>query len=675
MQSKSKIKLLFLFGLFISLSLMALILPSSSIYAATTNGVYSIVLPNSGNLVQECPYSADIWVDTGSNTSNAADVIVLFDPTKVEIIDSNLSQSSPTVKQIKPGPAYEVYPAQGNRVDELNGIIRLSGVSLSSSLNGSKIFGTIQFKSKPGATTGSFIVRFDGIGYTLDSNIADLTTSTDLLGSKQDGNFTFTSGACALDTTPPNINFVNPVNNEGSVGISENISITISDLLSGVDISTLEIYINGVLYSSISPQVQISGNSSLYTIIVDPTETFYVNSPSSIVVKSRDFAGNLRQSSISFNFPVQPVPTAPRPAPPPAPDLIAPRIQFINPIANETIGSSEEIVINLTDEGSGLNLNNLIIFINDKKYVNTDSTVSITGTANNYQVVIRDNFKFPITSTSTLSVFVTDIYGNASSGTIQFNIPRTVINETKPCPVVSNTCTSNAPFSEEMDGFQETLSSLTPETLRPLADNAGFLGMASLIALLPLLAQILFTLGGVIAGGFLWPFLYSLIIPSKRKLGLVIDEYTKEGLSFVRITVKEKTSGAIIRKAYTDFSGKYLIRLDPGMYIFTLEKKGYVLTNVEAQIVESKDLDFKFEMIVKEATDLGTQVQLQVFKFDPILFTSIIATIISAINLIYVRNVAGIIIFLLTLIGLSIITFKYVQTRKVYIPSKVVNEA
>lgn len=643
--------------------------------AATTDGSFSIQVPNSGNLVQGCSYSADIRVNAGSNTTNAADVIVTFDPTKIEIIDSNLSQSTPTAKQIKPGPAYEVYPANGNRVDEGTGIIRLSGVSLGSTFSGNDIFGTIQFKGKAGATNGSFNIQFTGVGDTLDSNIADYTTSTDVLGSVTNANFTFATGSCIPDTTAPNINFINPVNNQSGVDVNQDITLNLTDNLSGVDINTLHIFVNGVEYTALSPEISITGNPNNYSITLNPNDPFYSNSPSSIVVDVKDFAGNTRQSSISFNFPPQPTPTAPPPIiitptptpSSPAPDLVAPEIMFINPVSNQTIGSTDPITFDLIDTGSGINLNNLVIYVNDKKYLSTDSTVIVTGDPSHYKITIRDNFNFSKVSSSYLSVFASDLNGNTVSGNVIFNIPQGVVEEnTPPVPctaVIPDSCVTNTPFNNQIDSIQKSIRDVTPEILQPAVDNAGFLGLASVVALLPLAIQILIALGSLIAGGFLWPLFYALIAPSKNKVGKIIDDYSRYGISFVKITVREKSTNSIVRKAFTDLAGFYAIHLDPGEYIFHLDKKGYTSLEAEAKIDKPQDIPYTFQMSVKDSSDLGTNIQLQVFKFDPILFTSVLATIIASINLLYVRTVVAVIIFIITLIFLGIMVYKSFASR------------
>lgn len=658
------------------LSILFVVVSFFSIYKfnakAAVDGQFKMAVPNGGALIQGCTYGADIRVNAGSNQSNAADVIVTFDPSKIEIIDSIPSLAG---TQIKTGVAYETYPSNGNVVDQTNGIIRLSGVSLSTNFTGEDIFGTIQFRSKPGATNGAFNITFTGAGATLDSNIAEYSTSTDVLSSVTNASMTFTAGACVSDTVPPNVNFVTPINNQSNVPANSNITINLTDSLSGVNISTLELFVNGVLYTSASPQLTVTGSPSSYNLSLDPSDPFYTNAPSNIVVRVRDLAGNLRQSTISFNYPPGPTPTAAPTPTPTTPDLQAPSIEFVNPIANETIGNSESLVVILRDVGSGINLNNLVLFVNDKKYTINDSTVFSTGNPNEYTITITDNFNYSKVSSSYFSVFVTDLASNPASGNIIFNIPPNVINEdNKTCPTSSPNkpvaCpTVQAPLSSQVNDVQQNVVESLPDQLKPLVSEGGFLGLASVVALLPLGIQLLITLGSLLLGGFLWPLLYALIIPANKKIGKVIDDFTKEGIPFARITVFEKMTGTTVRKATTDFGGKFFLHLDPGVYIFKLEKRGYNVTQVEATISQSKDIDFLLEMTQVESSDLGERLQFNVFKLDIKLLFSYFALLLAAINLIYIRGLFALIIFLVVFVIAGFLSYRAFVNKKFARPS------
>ncbi|MBU0975615.1 MAG: hypothetical protein ABIE03_04325 [Patescibacteria group bacterium] len=116
----------------------------SKAQALTLDGKFYFT-PQSGILLIGCESTVNIQVSTGSNYSNAANIIVNYNPQEIEIIDSDPYTSG---IQILPGSAYSNYA--DNVVDTTNGKIRLTGFSVGSNLSGTKTFGIIKFKSFPG---------------------------------------------------------------------------------------------------------------------------------------------------------------------------------------------------------------------------------------------------------------------------------------------------------------------------------------------------------------------------------------------------------------------------------------------------------------------------------------------------------------------------------------------
>ena len=287
----------FIKNFFVSIWVTSLFLALLSPAHAATNGRFRFDGLPSG-LTSTCDYSIDIIVETGGDSSNAADIQVNFDPTKIEILDSDSSESG---KQIKEGSAYEGY--FGNEVDEGIGRIRLVGASLSGTFSGQATFASIEFRSKAGAANGGFTIDFDGIGETLDSNIADSNTSADILGSVQNISFTFSPGTCVVDNLGPEITFIAPQGNFSDYPSDGNVFIKITDNGTGVSLGTLSININGDIYTSSSPQVTCTGGPAEYNCEIDPINDFPDDSPTTIIVSVQDAAGNTTSQSIIFNIP------------------------------------------------------------------------------------------------------------------------------------------------------------------------------------------------------------------------------------------------------------------------------------------------------------------------------------------------------------------------------------
>jgi hypothetical protein len=268
--------------------------------AFTVDGKFSLS-PNSSTFKKGCESSINIIIDTGSNESNAANIIINYNPSEIEIIDSNLSK--PGV-QIALGSAYEAYA--DNVVDESTGKIRLTGLSISSSLKGKGTFGIIHFRSKPGVENTTLSIVFDGVGKTLDSNIAETNSSDDILAMVENGNYSFVEGRCFEDTTPPSIDPIYPKNFDLEVPPDTVLEVKICDSDSGVDIKSVKIDILGEIYTySDTENFKYTGDPTCYDIKLKPREPFPTNRAILVVYAASDYKGSKAQTSIIFNIPAE----------------------------------------------------------------------------------------------------------------------------------------------------------------------------------------------------------------------------------------------------------------------------------------------------------------------------------------------------------------------------------
>jgi hypothetical protein len=254
--------------------------------------------PSNNEFKSGCVSNLDILIDTGGKESNSADIEISFDPDQIQILDSMENIDG---VQIKPGNAYETY--FGNVVDQAKGKILLAGGSFTTGMIGKKTFASIQFKSKEGVLRANFDIKFDGFGSTLDSNIAESDTSDDLLSQVKNGKYSFSKDVCQKDLEPPKINFLNPSAYQKSLDINSQISIQITDNLSGVDLSNTIFIINGEIYKASDFEVQSSGNSLNYTFIITLRKPLPIDAFSTIIVQTQDLSQNKSQSSIVFNLP------------------------------------------------------------------------------------------------------------------------------------------------------------------------------------------------------------------------------------------------------------------------------------------------------------------------------------------------------------------------------------
>jgi hypothetical protein len=255
--------------------------------------------PTNAQFTAGCKNSINIMADARGQSSNAADIELYYKPAEIDILDS---VSSIAGTQIKPGDAYETY--FGNDVNTTTGRIRLAGASFVGQLTDKKVFATIEFTSKPNITSTSFSIKFDGVGATLDSNIADSSTSDDLLSSVSNGTYTFATGSCVQDKIPPVITFKNPQKYAVGVALDSQINIGVTDNMSGVDLAQTTFDINGDLYTTQSPELSYTGQPLDYTFVIKPRNLLLSDKESVIRVKTADKAGNKNTDTNVFNIPV-----------------------------------------------------------------------------------------------------------------------------------------------------------------------------------------------------------------------------------------------------------------------------------------------------------------------------------------------------------------------------------
>jgi|CXWL01.1.fsa_nt_gi pimeloyl-ACP methyl ester carboxylesterase len=260
--------------------------------------------PSAASMKQECIEKIDIVVDTQGTASNAADAIILFNSSEVEIIDQNTAQAG---IQVKIGSAYELYA--GNVVNESQGKIYLTAFSVMGNFNDSGLYGSIFFKTKPGVSSTSFSLDFTP-GQSIDSNVAD-SNGNDVLTSVNTGNYTFISSPCIVDTQAPSVTNVVPGNGATGVALNSNVTFHLNDNLSGVDLSSLQVQLHNVNYTQTSGQLAISGLPLDYTVIINPDADFPIATEIVMVIQAKDLVGNLMSPKIfSFNLPVPPPPVA-----------------------------------------------------------------------------------------------------------------------------------------------------------------------------------------------------------------------------------------------------------------------------------------------------------------------------------------------------------------------------
>ncbi len=273
------------------------------IFAFITNGTLAIFKDarfyfekDLYEIPSNCEYTIRLIIDTGSNQSNAADVIINYNPNEIEIIDNVQNVNG---VQIGPGNAYEYYPVTGNIVDSTNGIIRLVGVSYDKILRGKSVFANIKVKLK--SNFSNLNIVFDGTDKTTDSNIAEYNSSIDILSQVKSTQLKKSnSTSCSQeDTIPPDI-LVN--SNYSDMKNTNKLKFFLSDNFSGMDLNTLKVIIGEATYyySQDSSVFNIIPQENGYLVELILTNNFNLDNQLNFAITVSDKSGN--QNSINTNL-------------------------------------------------------------------------------------------------------------------------------------------------------------------------------------------------------------------------------------------------------------------------------------------------------------------------------------------------------------------------------------
>lgn len=398
-------------------------LTPQKVFASSAN--FSLT-PSSATLVRGCTQQARVSINVASGTANAADIIVTYDTSKIEIIDA--MPSIPGV-QILVGDAFESYA--GNLVNTSTGEIKLVGYSSSGTVTGEATFATILFKSQPLATNGGFSFVFTGANpyNSLDSNIADSTTSFDMLSGVSNASYTFVNGSCATDTTPPAITFVSPKPLSNNISPSAPLVIKLEDTGAGILLPTLKIVVNGVTYTSTSPEVSTTGTPNSTTVTLIPATPFPTNSVSVVTVIVQDAAGNQRTLSTSYNSAFTCPKTiitgsviCPTPTSKPSGEQGDSPIVTVNAETLRNLSSPWKIIVSMKDT-DGISLDSFSATHGGKIYTfsGTPESLSYAGDKNAYEVTLLvDPKDITLTQDGKLivTVRVTDLLGNTRIETV-----------------------------------------------------------------------------------------------------------------------------------------------------------------------------------------------------------------------------------------------------------------
>lgn len=204
----------------------------------------------------------------------------------------------------------------------------------------------------------------------------------DQLGQQLDEAWSF-----GLDELPPSVEVVVPDGSYVRSALSA-LHFRLEDDLSGIDASSIELIVNGVAYTSSSPELAYSNGSLIYV----PSVAFD-NIGNSAVFMVSDLAGN----AIVPLFLIFDV------------DADGPVLASVTPIPGSTTNNlSQGIVMEIVDNLSGVDFSTLVVTLNGRQFRPGDSNLTIIGN----EVTLLPLMPFSPSVTAIVELFIKDNVGN-----------------------------------------------------------------------------------------------------------------------------------------------------------------------------------------------------------------------------------------------------------------------
>lgn len=212
--------------------------------------------------------------------------------------------------------------------------------------------------------SGTYILKFfsvDNAGNV--ESIKDQTINIDLEAPEVTD---FTPAGCIITEETTEITFI------------------VSDILSGVDIDSIIVDVDGVVYSTSknSSYFSYTGTSEEYVITITPISgVLNFQDVEFLRIKNvRDFAGNI-SDVLEFNLV--------------APDIIAPCVREVYPSPNvQDVSTNTNVIAFIDDNQSGVNIKSVVVSINDVDFkINFKNILSIQYTGVATSAVLQINNK------------------------------------------------------------------------------------------------------------------------------------------------------------------------------------------------------------------------------------------------------------------------------------------
>lgn len=219
-----------------------------------------------------------------------------------------------------------------------------------------------------------------------ENTLVQVSVEASDLHSPANAMSTYSYSFRTVDSAGPSLSGYSPAQSAANVAADTNISFTVSDDGAGVSIGNTSVTVEGVTYTSASPQFSYTGNTGSYVITINPSSNFSGGQVVDVSISTRDLASptpNTTTASYSFTI---------------ASSCTTCSVDGEDPARFATSATlDDDIVFHVKDTGAGINEDSIRITligtgaaVPSSPMVLTGSSplVSITGTAADYTVTI-----------------------------------------------------------------------------------------------------------------------------------------------------------------------------------------------------------------------------------------------------------------------------------------------
>ncbi|MCF7858630.1 MAG: Ig-like domain-containing protein [Candidatus Cloacimonetes bacterium] len=202
------------------------------------------------------------------------------------------------------------------------------------------------------------------------------------------------------DAIPPYVVPLYPTGGSSGIPVDSDITFHIFDDADGVDINSVEVNIEGIVYSNGDESFFYSGTPFDYIITVNPPMNFAFDDQIDIQIDASDLeipANTMTTYSYFFQT---------------IEDLQPPYIGGLDPRAGEVnVPQDTDISFVIYDSGIGVNLTSVVVEIQGVTYTHNNGNFFYSGNANAYQITIDVPVNFDLAEVIEVAIDASDLNG------------------------------------------------------------------------------------------------------------------------------------------------------------------------------------------------------------------------------------------------------------------------